>query len=341
MFNIGIATVLNIPSIFQSAKTSTEKAIISRFVQAIQKDPITNMHIVNVSLKHLNHLLAKYPTLLTQKIIMFTSFFINLPITVVIWSCFLILISVILFFCHKNNYIRLYIASYSIVLILGFFAYLGGLLFMYLHAFSLYCALHATSFFRHNGIYILGWILVVMSFIITLLKERLKYSIKNILIIGILPCFCLLNFSKDGIYLFTHMPKVAMYSYLEQQAKKINQIVPDNSSVYVIWQNDDQTAGFYQWVAVFLIFPISHNMTCPSLGSPLYKNDIWTCNIQNKKQFLELIEDYDYLWLAHTEPTFWANFKEAFSAINSQNFLYKITKNRMNNTISITPIDLP
>jgi hypothetical protein len=97
--------------------------------------------------------------------------------------------------------------------------------------------------------------------------------------------------------------KLAARLDVENIVPKVLSNVSQDEKTYFIYQKSD---GFEKYIFSYLILPLTSNWACPSLGSPYYKGDVWTCPMD----LPEALEGYDFLAVGNGDARFWAENAE-------------------------------
>ncbi|HLB58224.1 MAG TPA: hypothetical protein VJL60_05370 [Gammaproteobacteria bacterium] len=170
--------------------------------------------------------------------------FIQEPIAITIsdWLVFLFLLSFIVYVFQKNRVDQRRIILINGGLFVGLVIYLWGLLFLYLHNFSLLERSYLASFWRYTGRYFLAWALIVYAFLLSSSTMKLFSRIR----VGLVILFTLLLVwvSPSMSFLFlTH--SFSGKTILRQDVFQLTQIIdhytPANARVLLVWQSVDNS----------------------------------------------------------------------------------------------------
>ena len=264
----------------------------------------------------------------------------TLPISTLSWIVILLLTSITALSRANSQSAFAEMAIITITFSLGTILYIIGLLYLYLFCYTLYEGIILASFSRYISEYLAIW---TLTFFILILHNfwlnKPKQQQLDWLIIAIIPSFALLVMPWSAISFILKQQTISpMQKRIINEARQIKISVPKNKKVYIIWQNNDASLGFFYEIGGYELFPRHYNNDCFSIGAPFSRKDIWTCkNINNAKTFSAHIKGYDYLWLANKGPNFWKIFGNAFYKNKPGAFLYKIQT--IKNEVRLSPVN--
>lgn len=204
------------------------------------------------------------------------------------------------------------------VLFAGFCAYILVLLVLYMFYFGAYEGPRLASFERYVNPYLIG-VLIVFFGISLSLCFREKWGRKAIFsLIGICTLVMLPN-SKvvllDGYHVIRGEIRGEQNRDIGQVAKYWKLIESNTSSesrIYFIWQGSNGTENT---IFSYGIMPRENNRGCWSVGEPHSDGDVWTCRI-TVSEFEQLLFDYDYLLIAHSDKQFEDVFLQPLASDN-------------------------
>jgi hypothetical protein len=201
-----------------------------------------------------------------------------------------------------------------VLLFIGFFLYILGLLWINLYHFGLYEASRLASFNRYLKIYEVGWLLVVIWNVICITKEfyfqhyktleRIGISLLSIFLIAVV----MLKIHIDN----NDVHKMSSVWFLRKSinsiTQKVTQLTPDHSSIYIVWQGSRQ---FERNIILYNLLPRHFNYRCTSLGQRYGHNDHVTCSLSSE-EVANVLKHYDYVLLGYTDKNFWRNYGTLF-----------------------------
>lgn len=248
------------------------------------------------------------------------------------WLVFFLILCAIMtvhFSTNKNNKKKL--AVFFIGLYTGLFIYLFSLLILYMFSFSEYEGVRTGSLDRYLKIYLIS-IVIFQSFVLLNIHISKNKNIINTILFSIILCLCIFpNFGKavKGIKLplknwSVESKRTSDVEKIIDYTKEIKVVIPDNSHIYFIWQNNK---GYLSHLFGYEMIPRNTNYGCWSIGDKYYEEDIWTCSQINTDKFIEILEKYDFLFIGKADQNFWGRFQELFK-INDMHdgALFKINK---------------
>jgi hypothetical protein len=97
---------------------------------------------------------------------------------------------------------------------------------------------------------------------------------------------------------YTDLTKLPVRTDVEKMASETVRLVSENEKVYYVYQGSN---GYEKYIFSYLVLPRTTNWSCPSLGTPLYEGDVWTCDITLEKALI----GYDYLVVGKGDVQFW------------------------------------
>lgn len=201
---------------------------------------------------------------------------------------------------------------------IGFFVYLGIILFLYMFVFSEHEATRLASVQRYIGAYSLGLLLfcvfILIDFLVQLRHERNFSSIKLVLLSIIIFCFVpTASLLSDTVFsLNTNANRRlarSAYNNAEQYTSMLN---PTTDRIYIISQAND---GHDYWRLCYIFSPvqISPNYSW-SLGAPYSPTDIWTIN-KTASEWSSDLKSYTYVYIQKVDDRFINDFGQLFENI--------------------------
>lgn len=226
--------------------------------------------------------------------------------TVVVCIIFLVFV-ILLLKHHKNNKTKYKEVLYlSIIMIFGCFAYIVGLLVLYLSRFSAYEAVRLASYSRYVSIYFTA---VFIFFVIQFFncEKKLKLQIATVVIFVMFILSGDIIFFKKYLAIATIEKRKPYTEICNVFKEKIDKASPQH--IYII---DQRTSGFSSHVLRYELMPhkISSNPSW-TLGDE-NEDDIYTKNISPKAWQDILINNYDFLIVFKSNDEFYEKYGELF-----------------------------
>ncbi len=200
----------------------------------------------------------------------------------------------------------------------GFTVYAFGLLLLYFFSFGEYEAIRLASFDRYLGIYLLGWLIALLSIILVFDIYNMKVLVKIFLASLFFGGGSTLYFIKGSKY--DVVPKFS--NSMERLLDKAK--VPRNiqTKIYFISQCD---TGFDYVIFRSIVYPAKVPQAPYSLGEPCGSDDIWTVRISKEEWARQLQKDYQYVVIAKASPAFWNQFSMMFDVVKPfEPSIYKV-----------------
>ena len=193
------------------------------------------------------------------------------------------------------------------------------LIFLYLFFFGEYEGVRSAALVRYSSSFILAWAIFVLGRLFMHLARfrlrRILIPLVSISIMAVTPS----AFANDIRKVESNPAKLQARLDVEKVAPLVTRHVEPDQKVYFIYQRSD---GFEKYIFSYLVLPIYSNWACPSLGSPYYEGDVWTCNLALE----EAIKGYDFLAVGNGDELFWAKNSKflAPGSLESRQGLYRI-----------------
>ena len=214
---------------------------------------------------------------------------------------------------------------FSLLVIGGYLAYAGALLYMYHHLFSEYEAMNLASLSRYMYTFILGALLFYLYMLIEKIFARFGGSGNILILIPVVLVLLVTPWKQVVPDMFTCRETVqktisdrAEYYKLEEFAQKRDY---KKDRVYFISQNSN---GYEYQVSYYLATPVSLSYDYEmgwSLGYPYSDKDVWTLNMKAEDWEKALIDGgYTYVYLHNVDRQFRSLYGSLFeypSAISS------------------------
>jgi hypothetical protein len=198
--------------------------------------------------------------------------------------------------------------------------------------FGEYEGVRSGALVRYSSSFLLAWAIFVFALVVIRVSE-LKWKTATLPIIGLgLLLIAPSAFSNEIRKIEPNPTKLPARLDVEKITPQVLNQVDQGEKTYFIYQKSD---GFEKYVFSYLILPRTSNWACPSLGSPYYKGDVWTCSMS----LPEALKGYDFLAVGNGDARFWAEnakFLTPDSAADRQG-LYRVSFN--SGSLSLVSID--
>ena len=188
-------------------------------------------------------------------------------------------------------------------MLIGFIAYISGILLLYLFSFSPYEATRHLSMYRYLHIYEIAWLLVTGYFLLNALKSynfQFSKHVSNVFIISI---FVGTILYLSGFYFFHHQR--ADSKIITKIAGVVSAKTSVHAKIFAVWQHSQ---GLKHAILAYALIPRTLNLDCTSFGKPYDAKDVWTCQ-KTPQQFSTELHGFDFLLLAHTDSKFWRQYQ--------------------------------
>ena len=217
-------------------------------------------------------------------------------------------------------------AGISLVIIIGFFGYLGVLLFLYLTSFSQPEALGLASYDRYVTTYFAALALLVAykslqdidDFNLTKSTPMVTFAWIILILLQSSP-WNLLSYAKD--------PNSTSDQIRAQYANEIQMIEDMNFKVEDdVWFIAQHTVGFEFYLFQYELLPASVGRSPWSIGSPYGAGDIWTDTNLTAAKWNDRLDDFDFVFVHSVTESFVKEFGSMFedpSALTSPG-IYKV-----------------
>jgi len=197
-----------------------------------------------------------------------------------------------------------------LILFGGYFAYLGVLLVLYLFAFGAYEGPRLASFERYMNTYLVGMLIILfgLSLAIFYKERRARWTTIALIILSLLTAQPNLKTAARDVRAIVSGQQNSKTEKVARYSDVINRNSPPESRVFFVWPN---SSGSEHTKFSFGILPRKGNRNCWSVGMPYYEGDVWTCRMTDR-EFEQVLMDYDYLFVAHTDNEFRYRFSTLF-----------------------------
>jgi hypothetical protein len=199
----------------------------------------------------------------------------------------------------------------SVLLPLGFLAYLLLLIALYLTYFSEYEASQAASLERYLASYLFAWESITLSVATLMLLDFASKAVTiaisiaiGVLIILVVP----IVYHYLAITNLNDRALVAARADAGRLANEVLRIASPNDKIFFVKQNDE---GFSMYAFQFAVLPHPAAQSwCWSLGPPYFVGDVWTCDQKLKN----LIGGFRWLVIKKADTQFWEQNGNLFPA---------------------------
>lgn len=195
---------------------------------------------------------------------------------------------------------------FFLILFVGFVVYSLGLLLLYLFSFGEYEAIRLASFDRYLGIYLFGWLVGLLVFVVLKNSQRFKLLLIIFVLTLILGSGRTLYFLSGSPY--DIVPKFT--ASMEMLLNRANVSRSPNTKIYFISQCD---SGFDHVMFKSLTYPAQVSSSAYSIGQPCGPGDVWTTELSLDKWRDQLFAGYSYVVVAKSNKAFWDQFGSLFS----------------------------
>lgn len=180
-------------------------------------------------------------------------------------------------------------------LIVCFFLYCLFVYILYLLFMDEFERNSGDSILRYLNSYILAWSIVIILLLLNSIES--KHLLTFVVVISAVVNLAILTQTRVGSEmrnLDTNSDKFKVRISVDEISSKLSAISDNVDKVYVIEQG---STGLKPKIFIYNSMPKQVNWWCWSLGKPLYKGDIWTCDLTLRNQLL----NYEYLVVFDSE----------------------------------------
>ena len=210
----------------------------------------------------------------------------------------------------------------TLAIFAGAVGYLLFLLWLYLAFFTEYEGVRVASFERYSMTYLLAWLLVAYTL---LMSELARFRSKWVSLIPIAGLVLTFGFAPTRFISDAHGIQVDPASLEKMKkaktlAQAVRKHVKPNERVYFLAQNSN---GYERHLFDYAMVPYPHS-ECWSVGKKYNEGDVWTCD----QPLGLLVRDYDYLAIYHADERFWKDNGAIFSADGQgrESGVYKVAR---------------
>lgn len=170
-----------------------------------------------------------------------------------------------------------------------------------------------------------GIILIFLTFALfyELLNDKLFVALPGVAVI----CAGAIILSDTAVFLQPALQNNSSLKDYYEEADFICENTDEESSIFIVTQSH---TGYFEYVFQYLTMPRSYNNTYYSLGKPYSEEDNWTRDI-SAADFLDMIEDYDYIYFWDIDEQFIEEYGMALNnakdIIFEDGYLYHIESN--------------
>lgn len=222
-------------------------------------------------------------------------------------------------FSHKKQ-----LAIVFSVMLIGALGYIIIMLISYLYGFSVGESTALACYGRYMATMAYPILLIIVLYLLeTLIRNHFLSSLQSISIILITLFVFIIPFSMIKNELLPGVYYNKYGSLFEDDSKIINNMTPENSRLIIISQGDN---GSVRNIIAYKTNPRRISTSYYSLGKPYNIDDIYTQNI-TVEQLIQLLKDYDYIYLSDVDKQFIDQYSIIFepnTSLNNQQ-LYKIS----------------
>lgn len=215
------------------------------------------------------------------------------------------------------------VSAFLIVLSCAFGAvgYLLFLLWLYLTYFTEYEGTRLASFDRYSMTYLLAWLLVTFTWLMSVIAERFKSIFTTMIPLGcalLVYCFVPTKFYSDIKKLPVDKVSFEKRKATQALSDEVRKHIKPGEKVYFLAQN---TNGYERHLFDYAMLPFPPN-DCWSVGKKYNEGDVWTCD----RPLGLLLKDYSYLAIYAADDRFWKDNAELFepSGVGRARGVYKI-----------------
>jgi hypothetical protein len=180
-------------------------------------------------------------------------------------------------------------------LIVCFFLYCFFVYILYLFFMDEYERNSGDSILRYLNSYVLAWTIITILLLLNSIES--KYILRFVVVIVAVLNLAILTQTRVGDEirnLDTTSDKFKVRISVDEVSNRLSALSDNVDKVYVIEQG---STGLKPKIFIYNSMPKQVNWWCWSLGKPLYKGDIWTCDLTLRNQLL----DYEFLVVFDSE----------------------------------------
>ncbi|MCQ2530181.1 MAG: hypothetical protein MJ086_02895 [Lachnospiraceae bacterium] len=252
-------------------------------------------------------------------------------ISYVMWAVVFAVAGVLVVLLSKGAKEKIRSILYSFLVIFGYAAYAGALLFMYVYMFTDYEGINLASMDRYMCTYILGAVIFFAFMIVHKIITRFGGFGNILILIPIAAVLIFVPWKKISADLITPQETIektkARRMEYENVEKLPQQLDSTKDRVYFICQDSN---GYEYQVSYYLATPVSLSYDYEmgwSLGSPYSEKDVWTLDFSAEDWEKALIDGgYTYVYVYNADKQFRGLYGSLFEnpAAISDNTCYKV-----------------
>jgi hypothetical protein len=234
------------------------------------------------------------------------------PISAIKWIVIYSALMLIMTLAAKGAIEKLRSAGISLVLILGFFGYLGILLILYLTSFSQAEAVGLASYDRYVTTYLAGIAFFIGAIAIGSIDDLTTLNTTPPLtFLWVLLLF--LQSSPWNLMSYVASPNAASDA-MRSQFDAEKQMIADMELTVddQVWFIAQHTVGFEFYLFQYELLPASVGRSPWTIGSPYGPGDIWTDTNLTKDKWNERLNDFDYVFIHSVTDSFVSEFGTLF-----------------------------
>jgi hypothetical protein len=234
------------------------------------------------------------------------------PISAFKWFLIFSIFLLVYVFSAKIRLEQIRRISNSSIILIGFFGYLGVLLFLYLTSFSQSEALGLASYERYVTTYLAGIAFYVGYLAMDSMNNFSLPNSTNLLTFSWL-LIILLQASPWNLMSYVASPNAAsdamraQFDSERQMIADMNFNVEDN-----VWFIAEHTVGFEFYLFQYELLPASIGRSPWSIGSPYGPGDLWTDTNITKEVWDKRLNDFDYVFVHSANEVFLNEFGSLF-----------------------------
>ena len=233
----------------------------------------------------------------------------------------------------------------SLILSIGYVLYGFSLLLFYLYGFSDYEARNLASLHRYISVFSLAWIIILIYMFAAVLADRqpkaelcstkfIDTASKNVAIFSLFfLLFIVFTPPKDKAFLIYGAPSAlsAQRADIQDWTKSISEKIPKDARIFIVWQGSN---GRELWIIRYEMLPRPANFNCYSLGKPISKEDIYTCDV-GADELRKMFSGYDYVIVGKGLHSLQTQFNSIFDELPTgiDRAAYKVLK--VNGVVSL------
>jgi hypothetical protein len=201
-----------------------------------------------------------------------------------------------------------------ILIIGGFFAYLGILLFLYLTSFSQNEAIGLASYDRYVTTYLAGIAFFIGAIALNSIENLTTLNSTPLMLFAWL-ILLLVQASPWNLMSYVASPNVASdairspYDGERKMISDMNFTVEDR-----VWFIAEHTVGFEFYMFQYELLPASIGRSPWSIGSAYGPGDLWTDTTITKEVWDKKLYDFDYVFVHSANETFVNEFGSMFES---------------------------